>query len=240
MSATVHDSCPPDGTRKRAFLRLCFTLCVLLAYVRAEWGLRQNVYGQPRFESTADWKPIVDRLPILLREPIERRLKANDLENRISATSKNPKQRLKLLYELAPLYDGEKRLTVWRRIVRGFPDDPGAARAWGELLHRFPDEISTRRFIDYATRLTTADGAEKAQVWATGWAAMRERSGADRKAFLVAMAEAGPIGAALKEPYEELAGLAARDGDSELAALASKVLEPSKALWLRQQEEMPR
>ena len=180
------------------------------------------------------------RLTILLREPIERRLKANDLENRIATSSRNPEQRLKLLYELAPLYDGEKRLTVWRRIVRGFPDTPGAARAWGELLRRFPDEASTRRFIDYATRLNTRNGEEKALVWATGWAAMRERRGADRKAFLVAMAEAGPIGAALKEPYEELAGIAARDGDTKLATLATKRLEPSKALWLRQQEEMPR
>lgn len=226
-------------SRRRWLLRAVFGACVVGAYVAAEWGLRESTYGEPKVTSAAEWKPIVDKLPLLIRGPIERRLKAGEIESKLPK-ARNAAERLKLLYELAPLKNSLERRRVLERIVREFPDHPEATQAWSLLIRENSLDNPLERYVAFARACAQADGKPHPMVWAAGWGLFQSGSADARRTYLVAMAESGVVAAELAEAYEELVNLAVRDDMDNLLEKAEALAKSSRKLWVLEQEKRRR
>jgi hypothetical protein len=235
--ANQHGMMGETVSSRTRLLRFALVVSVCAFYVLAEWGLRDAVYGRPKIGSSTEWKPIVDKLPLLLRDPIERRLKAADLEDKI-IHEKDRNKRLKAHYELAALYSGSQRREVYQRIVRGWSRDPQAAMALAALIREFNPDNPTQMYLRYAKGVETQTPAQRAMVWATGWSVTQGRPRPETEEFLRAMFEAQAEGAALVEAYEELMSSAMIAGDLQLVARLTPVLERCRALWEQEQARL--
>jgi hypothetical protein len=225
--------------RRQWARRLAVALGLVLVYVLAESALRHGVYGRPRIRSAAEWKPVVDRLPLLLREPIERRLKAAELESTL-AMMNDPAKALPLLYKLAPLYGGRQRREVYQRIMNGYPGEAHAALAWASYIREYRPPKPVELYLGYATQVTTAPPAELIQVWAIGWGAVLDRPEREREAYLAALAERRLVASGLVGAYEEwVLSCMRRQRTTELAT-ANELLEQCRELWLQETETLKR
>lgn len=233
------ESCARSCGKRRA-LYGCFVISILLIYIAAEWGLRQVVYAQPEITSSSDWQPIVDRLPLMLREPLQRHLTAVDLEQKLPL-EKDPAARLKMLYELAPLYDGRKRQQVFERIISD-PElryMPQAVMAWTTMITDYDLPQPVDSYLTFLENVTASEVEQRVNLWASGWFALSRSDAPEMYRYLREMADRRIISGSLVDAYEELEDLAIRNDDDELYELARELVEPCRMMRLEEMQGMP-
>jgi len=225
------------GRWRRWWRQGALLIVILAAYVLTEGALRRSVYGPPKIRSASEWKPIVERLPLLVRGPIERRLKAAELETTIANMPDSAKA-LPLLYKLAPLYSGQQRRGVYERIMKGYPGDSKAAQAWASFVREYRPPNPAEFYLGYATQVTKAPPGELIHVWAAGWGSLLERPEREREIYLAAMAERKLVASGLVGAYEEWVLLCMRKQRVKELEQANDLLERCRELWLQEREQM--
>lgn len=192
-------------------------LALLLAYAGADRPLRAAVYGSAEQADLESLKPMLEKLPEPIAEPIRRQLRIHDLQQKLPKLE--GKERQKALFALATLCRSpQRRRGLLRILIAEYPDSPKTIEAWTQLASSGgePRSAMVAEYIAFATGLHARKERWGQKAWVNGWNMFRHLSPAEKRPFLEAVAGHQIVADELVFAYEELADMAIAEGNAEL------------------------
>lgn len=169
----------------------CLTAGVFFAYFASESLLRQGVVSKIR-PNTVTLESMIARLPSGTQDKINHRILMTNLKSRLAASS-TVSERLGLMTSIAELTrDSAERVAVYGEILKNYPDEPGAYRAYVYFMFNGneSDRVSLSRFHEYTGKI---GGMEKFNAWISAYNQFSSRkpspSDEEKVVFLMPLSE---------------------------------------------------